>query len=188
MRVRKAVSEGYKTKSLLEPANPEACHQSSAGGQVQGNQYRGLMPYCGILKVGAYEARNEPDKADLPTFGFDDWTCSSSQESNGTDAGAMAVECSPYATNKRRHSEEDHGDENGSFQLLSEESRYSGSHTKMPSLNALRVIANPRTRKIQQGGISKIWIDENVNMTSAGDFEEADFFRAEEWASPDMEF
>lgn len=29
--------------------------------------------------------------------------------------------------------------------------------------------------------------EENIAMTNAGEFEEADFFRAEEWATPEME-
>ena len=189
MRVRKAVPEGYKTKPLLNVANADPYSNPSPGNQVQLHGFTGSIPYSGIFDTGAYEAQAVPGEADISLLRSDDgWSCPSSQESNFTDAVPTPVLTPIPANSKRRRSEEDQENECTDYETLSQRSGYLISHTKIPNLNTSRVIANPKTRKLQQHKVLKTSLEEHISITNAGDFEEADFFRAEEWAFHEMEF
>ena len=188
MRVRKAVPEGYKTKSLFETVGTYACGCSSAGTQAQESEYKGLVPYCGISKVGALRLQGAPDEKAGLALDIDDWSCPSSQALGGTDVRPTSVAISRSANYKRRRDGDDQEHEIVELQPVYPRSGHIINHAKASDPNALRVIAISRTRRIREGEAMKRGVDGNVNMTSTEDFEEAEFFRGEEWANLVLEF
>ena len=58
----------------------------------------------------------------------------------------------------------------------------------MSNLNALRVIANPNTRKSVQDRSLSRQTEESIAMTNASDSEDVDLSRAEEWATADRDY
>ena len=188
MRVRKAVPDGYKTKPLSDTPSVITYSHLNSVSQAQCQAYQGLVSYSGILKIGAYEAEYLPG-IDTPSLQFDDEiSCPSSRESISTDAMPTAVHPPIYAVTKRRRPEEDQDGGNVDIGPLSLRAGYPTSHTEMPKSNVLRTVANPKTRKPQPPRMPKVSLEERINMANAGDFEEAEFFRPEDWVNADMEF
>ncbi len=84
----------------LSSGSADSYNQSSPRTQSPRHGYSGLVPYCGILEVGAHEIQPVPDEVDVPSLHFDDeWICPSSQESHVTDAVPSNVFTPLYANN-----------------------------------------------------------------------------------------
>ena len=198
MRIRKSVPEGYQTSIKASSAltNSSYAHSGwdSTSAQTDGD-YRGLVPYCGILKVGGHSAQAVPegereDTLPLP-FDEDEWSLPpGSQESNTSSVldrplGPTAV-FPPTSPNMRKRQREDADDEDLGIesQPVSPRSRPI-SHTRMPNLDQIRPIAMPKTRRKscvgfpEEGGGGL----REREMVDVGDFEEAPFFRPEEWGA-----
>ena len=194
MRVRKSVPEGYQTKSKMSsgiggtiahgtPSLPSEDLQSQVSDSV--TAYRGLVPYCGILKIGGHSVQPVPAEEDLPPLQFDDeWSLPSSSQTSNTSSvmtnNAMPAPAFLEDSKKRRREDADDEDLGLEFQPVSPRSRPI-SHTRMPNLDQIRPIALPRSRRKVS-----VAIDEGVGlreseMIDVGDFGEAPFFRPEEW-------
>ena len=195
MRVRKSVPEGYQTRPKIiygsaAPTWSEALsHQTDPTYQHPRNPsttFTGLVPYCGILKVGGHQAQPiPPSEQDLPPLQFDheeDWDLGfpSSQDSissyNSLCAPIPAISTISGAVNKRRREDADEEDLDIEAQPVSPRSR-PVSHTPMPNLDAVRPIAVPKTRR---KGVYDDGIKES-EMIDVGDFGEAEFLRPVEW-------
>lgn len=207
MRVRKSVPEGYKTKSKVShgstqaffnalSSNSQEAHRNlndSSGSNATLGGFAGLMPYCGILKVGAHDVQPVPAEEDLPPLHFendaDAFSIPSSQESNASSTSiftttptTLSLPLFPRPNKRRREDPDDENEDAGDLQPVSPRS-YPVSHTRMPNLGQLRPIALPRTRKKglgESGGGDGLRESE---MIDAGDFGNAPFFRPEEWLS-----
>ncbi len=165
----------------------DICCRLSSGNPAQRFGLTELVPYSGILNIGAHHAQPVANGAPSPLLHFDDErSFLSSQEPKVADAILTSASMSTCANYKRRRSEEDREDEYADFTPLLPRSGYPLCHTKMPNLNTLRVVANSKTRKTMQHQLHKISQEENINMTNASDIEEADFSRPEDWATPEM--
>ena len=142
-----------------------------------------LMPYCGLLKIGGHAAQPVPAEADLPPLQFDDeWSLpSSSQESSISTIAPMAhitpVAVSSLGNKKRRREDADDKELELESQPVSPCSR----PISMLNLDQLRPIALPKSRRqvsvIEDSGGGMC----ESEMIDVGDFEEAPFFRPEEW-------
>ena len=188
MRVRKSVPDGYKTrqKTFCDLSKPFGASTSKSD-QTRSTStgFNGLLPYCGILKVGGYESQQPvPEEADLPPLqsDHDAWAFPSSQESNVStvsNSSLIAPAYVPIATissNKRRREDADEEDLDLESQPVSPRSRPI-SHTRMPNLNDIRPIALPKSRR-------KVSQPEEIGeseMVDVGDFGEAEFLRPAEW-------
>lgn len=191
MRVRKSVPEGYKTrpKTFCSSATGTWDTGSNDAGFINQHSrnvstpFTGLVPYCGILKVGGHIAQSVPTKEDIPPLHFDheDWGlfASSSQESTSTmsaDTVNTTLTLTDIIANKRRREDADEEDLDVEAQPVSPRSR-PVSHTRMPNLDHLRAIAVPSSRRRAVfNGLSR-----EREMIDVGDFGESDFFRPEEW-------
>ena len=188
MRVRKSVPDGYKTKQKMfcDLSKPFGTSISKSDPtRSASTSFNGLLPYCGILKVGGHESQQPvPEEADLPPLqsDHDDWGFPSSQESNVSiisDSSLIAPACVPIATissNKRRREDADEEDLDLESQPVSPRSRPI-SHTRMPNLNDIRPIALPKSRrKASQAEEIK-----ESEMVDVWDFGEAEFLRPAEW-------
>ena len=188
MRVRKSVPEGYKTKQKMfcDLSKPFGAPTSKSNRtRSASTSFNGLLPYCGILKVGGYESQLAvPEETDLPPLQFDpdDWGFPSSQESNVStisNGSLIAPAHIPIATgssNKRRREDADEEDLNLESQPVSPRSRPI-SHTRMPNLNDIRPIALPKSRR----KVSQAEEIEESEMMDVGDFGEAAFLRPDVW-------
>ena len=188
MRVRKSVPEGYKTKQKMfcDLSKPfGALTSKSNRTRSTSTSFNGLLPYCGILKVGGHESRLPvPEETDLPPLQSDpdDWGFPSSQESNVStisNTSLIAPTHVPIATtssNKRRREDADEEDLDLESQPVSPRSRPI-SHTRMPNLDDIRAIALPKLRrKVSQAEEIK-----ESEMMDVGDFGEAAFLRPDVW-------
>ena len=187
MRVRKSVPDGYKTKQKLfsDLSKPfGAATSKSDPSRSASASFNGLLPYCGILKVGGHEFQQPvPEEADLPPLQSDhEWGFPSSQESNVStisDNCLIAPAYVPIATvssNKRRREDADEEDLDLESQPVSPRSRPI-SHTRMPNLNDIRPIALPKSRR----RVSQVEEMKESEMVDVGDFGEAEFLRPDEW-------
>ena len=187
MRVRKSVPDGYKTKQKMfcDLSKPFGASTSKSDQtRSASTSFNGLLPYCGILKVGGYESQQPVPEADLPPLqsDHDDWGFPSSQESNVStisNTSLTAPACVPIATissNKRRREDADEEDLDLESQPVSPRSRPI-SHTRMPNLNDIRPIALPKSRK----KVSQAEEIKESEMVDVGDFGEAEFLRPAEW-------
>ena len=188
MRVRKSVPEGYKTKQKMfcDLSKPFGAPTSKSNRtRSASTSFNGLLPYCGILKVGGYESQLAvSEETDLPPLQFDpdDWGFPSSQESNVStisNGSLIAPAHIPIATgssNKRRREDADEEDLNLESQPVSPRSRPI-SHTRMPNLNDVRPIALPKSRR----KVSQAEEIEESEMMDVGDFGEAAFLRPDVW-------
>ncbi len=194
MRVRKSVPDGYKTKQKMscDLSKPFGASTSKFDPtRSASTNFNGLLPYCGILKVGGQEFQQPvPEEADLPLLqsAHDDWGFPSSQESNVStisDSSLIAPAYVPIATissNKRRREDADEEDLDLESQPVSPRSRPI-SHTPMPNLNDIRPIALPKSRrKVSQAEEIK-----ESEMVDVGDFGEAEFLRLDEWVESEEE-
>ncbi|KAL2053161.1 hypothetical protein ABVK25_006486 [Lepraria finkii] len=196
MRVRKSVPEGYITRPKTicgfqmpfdRPSSlPDHSHNHNRSASTG---FNGLLPYCGILKVGGHGVQ-QPVLAeeDIPPLQFDhdDWGFLSSQESNiscifTSSASMFATPPIPIRAtnnNKRRREDSDEEDLDLDSQPVSPRSRPI-SHTRMPNLDQIRPVAVPRSRrKMIQTGDGEI---KESEMIDVGDFWEAEFFRPDAW-------
>lgn len=208
MRVRKSVPEGYQTKAKMTSSSygSTSYHGGPSSKAYEHNlppaadpipSYRGLVPYCGILKIGGYAAQSVPAEEDLPPLQFDDDSPlpSSSQTSNTSsitdtssiiDTNMIPATVAVAENNKRRREDADDEDLGLESQPVSPRS-HPISHTRMPNLDQLRSIALPKPRrKVSMaedhgGGMRE------SEMIDVGDFGEAPFFRPEEWGSIGIE-
>ena len=172
------------------------------------NGYSGLAPYCGINKIGSYASQSVDGEGEelLPPLSFDDGEDGfpSSQESH---ASSLAINPSLTYTpvyalpaailHSRKRPLENTGDfelsaeaeDNDAADFLAPGSprgvSYPVSHTRMPNLNILRPIIQPKSRRKGKGGL--VGDGTGKEMKDVGDFEEAEFFRPEEWMGEDPE-
>ena len=195
MRVRKSVPEGYKTRpktfcgSAAPTWNNASSYQANPIYQHSRNprtSFTGLVPYCGILKVGGHQAQPVPPaEQDLPPLQFDheeawDLGFPSSQGSissyDSLNVTTPVITAATSAVNKRRREDADEEDLDIEAQPVSPRSR-PVSHTPMPNLDAVRPIAVPKTRRktVYDCGINE------SEMIDVGDFGEAEFLRPVEW-------
>ncbi len=188
MRVRKSVPDGYKTKQKMfcDLSKPFGASTSKSDQtRSASTSFNGLLPYCGILKVGGHESQQPvPEEADLPPLQYDhdDWGFPSSQESNVSTISNSSLITPAYvpiatiSSNKRRREDADEEDLDLESQPVSPRSRPI-SHTRMPNLNDIRPIALPKSRrKVSQAEEIK-----ESEMVDVGDFGEAEFLRPAEW-------
>ena len=188
MRVRKSVPEGYKTrqKMVCDPSKQFGASSSKSSRSLSAStSFNGLLPYCGILKVGGYESQQPvPEETDLPPLQFDsdDWSFPSSQESNVSTTSNPSLIAPSYISiattscNKRRREDADEEDLDLESQPVSPRSRPI-SHTRMPNLNDIRAIALPKSRR----KVSQAEDIEESEMVDVGDFGEAAFLRPDVW-------
>ena len=175
MRVRKSVAEGYQTQRKV-PFTPERNNVILSRG------FTALVPYCGIFKIGCHDMKPTPFEENLPSLQFDsdDWGFLSSQESSASsDSLRPTVTVPLVSSHKRRREDEDDELDNGS-QPGSPQFYPPFSHTRMPNLDRLRPIALPKTRK--KPVLEPFELKES-EMIDVGDFDEAEFFRPDEWGS-----
>lgn len=194
MRVRKAVPEGYKTRrkmsngAVMTYTGPSpAIEEGSSHFSSPAQDFTGLVPYCGILKIGGHLSQPVPTEDNLPPlyFGTDDQSLPSSQESSmssfSTDSAAIPVPI--YSrNNKRRREDADDEDLGLESQPVSPRSRPI-SHTRMPNLDQVRPIALPKTRRKTFGDDGGRDGGRESAMIDVEDFGEAPFFRPEEWGA-----
>ena len=185
MRVRKSVPEGYKTKrkvSATAPPTFDAASDHSKG--MRGNistEFPGLVPYCGIPKVGDYSLQPAPAEDDIPPLEFDtdDWSLSllSSQESSDVTASSAPTPASPPLKNDKKRHRQDADDEDLGLeaQPVSPRSR-PVSHTRMPNLDHIRQVCVPKSRRkpLMQGWCSNDNLKES-EMIDVGDFGDASY-------------
>ena len=198
MRVRKSVPEGYKTTSK---GSVDFDRPTPSPGIRERLGFAELTPYCGIMKIGGHSSQPAPTEEDLPPLQFDNED-DGFPSSQGSKASTICADSMPaqithvLATtmnNKRRCDDLDQedlldlttGDDYFDFQAVSPRT-YPVSHTRMPNLDSIRPLAVPRTRKKwnaaprpKQGG--------EVKMAEIEDFEEAEFFKPEDWATTEVE-
>lgn len=169
------------------------------GAVVNNDYYRGLVPYCGILKVGGHAIQPVPAEEDLPPLLFDDdWSLPPSYQDSNTcfvpNSGfSSTFEQSPprtTASRKRPHDDADDEDECGLKSLPLSPGARPVSHTRMPNLDCIKHIAVPRSRRkpgleldgnSRDGGGSDGGGAPECEMVDVDDFEEASFFRATDW-------
>ncbi|KAL8715539.1 MAG: hypothetical protein Q9220_000875 [cf. Caloplaca sp. 1 TL-2023] len=175
MRVRKSVPEGYKNNPHIhnakygETGKPMTAYRSGAAE---------LVPYCGMMKVGGYQAQPSRgvDALHASLFEIDESEVdlsSSSQESieNEEESAVLPVAVSHYST-KRRFS-----DDNEDGGILVDGTGTIVQHTEAtPVSMALRPIAQARGHR-PAAFKDKVLIEE--------DFEEATFLRG---LDEDMDF
>ena len=188
MRVRKSVPEGYKTKQKMfcDLSKPFGASSSkSSRTRSASTSFNGLLPYCGILKVGGHESQVPvPEETGLPPLqsNSDDWSFPSSQESNTSTISNTSliapshVSIATTSSNKRRREDADEEDLDLESQPVSPRSRPI-SHTRMPNLNDIRAIALPKSRS----KVSQAEEIEESEMVDVGDFGEAVFLRPDVW-------
>lgn len=186
MRVRKSVPEGYKTTSCDASKQTNQKHRTSAAVITRGlhnNDYRGgfaeLTPYCGILKVGGYDA--QPLHCTMKAFeplqiGNDDYNFVSSQESNSSTDTILTEPSPTNSANKKRPFQDE--DFLGNVSVWEDEEM-------LPA--TARFMAVPKTRRKWPGTtLRKADVGEGQE-NSANDFEEADFLRALDCIEEEME-
>jgi len=96
--------------------------------------------------------------------------------------------------NKRRREDPEDGyfpdpaipDDQLDFQPVSPRS-YPISHTRMPNLDSLRPIAMPKTRRKQHATVLHTRQIPSYEMGDVDDFEEAEFFRPDDWEKGEVE-
>ena len=180
MRVRKSVSEGYRgrTKAVKQLDGTQA--QSVLSGSS------GLVPYCGILKIGGHSIQPPPNETDLPDLQYDndppETDFFSSQESSAStvlsiNATQQLAVCYPHVNDekKRRREETDDDDHDIEAQAVYPHSKPI-SHTKMPNLDLPRIIAIPKSRRSHY----HVYFSQ-CEMVDAEDFEEAKFLKPSDW-------
>jgi len=169
MRVRKAVPEGYKTMSKTALLDMASSSRSAdiAGGHARTQE---LAPYCGINKIGGYEAQPPPvtyQSSENCDFGFP----SSSQESMSSVASndSMSGIAQRLIRNERKHSR-DHEDDDNVVDVAVGHEVFLGT----------RRIAKPMTRRrsAATGAALQLPPDE---------FEEASFLQARSEEESDVE-
>ena len=187
--------EGYQTKikrpisyhSTLPYGSPSTDSNQAVLQAVNPTpSHTGLMPYCGILKIGGLAEQPVPAEEDLPLLHFDDdWSLPCSSQESCTSSAVPAANMTPVAASsfenkKRRREDAGHEDLRLESQSQSLRSRPI-SHTRMPNLDQIRPMALPKSRR-------KFFVVEDTRggmyeseMTGVGDFEESPFFRSEEW-------
>lgn len=183
MRIRKSVLEGYQTQRISSYSLPTTYNNITPerNSVTPSRGFTGLVPYCGILKIGGHDTQpSPPSEEDLPPLQFDcnDWGLLSSQESKASSDSLQPVLTIPMvSSHKRRHEDED--DElDVELRPVSPRSYPPFSHTRMPNLDQLRPIALPKTRK--KPVLEPLELRES-EMIDVVDFEEADFLRPGEW-------
>lgn len=124
MRIRKSVPEGYKTKrkmadsAAIAPGGSSTAEDMNTSDRPSPQGYTGLVPYCGILKVGGYAAQPipVPTEEDLPPLHFDDdqWSSSfpSSQESNTSSVASVVTSKPEFLPSIKKRRREEADDEN----------------------------------------------------------------------------
>lgn len=174
MRVRKSVSEGYQREVLC--GLPTSEHDSV----TQSCGFTGLVPYCGILKIGSHITQPAPSKEDVPALQFDSDECGfqSSQESSASSDSQQHMVTVPVVSSHKRRREDEDDEFDVESQSVSPRSYPPFSHTRMPNLDRLRPIALPKTRK--KPVLEPFELEES-EMIDAGEFEEVEFFRPGEW-------
>lgn len=194
MRVRKSVPEGYQTRTKASrsfgPSVPNiepspAVETAWSPPSRATPAHHGLVPYCGILKIGGLAVQPVPAEADLPPLQFDDeFSLPSSSQGSDTSVVTRPTEMtpttSPVVMKKRRREDADGEDLGLESQPVSPRSRPI-SHTCMPNLNHIRPIARPKSRK--KLPLEDRTFDGTVEseMIDVEDFGEAPFFRPEDW-------
>lgn len=177
MRVRKSVPEGYKRRSKTVGYSHGGHTWNDGTGSI------GLVPYCGILKVGGHSTQSVPGG---DNSNHEDWDLgfSSSQDCSTSEAllndttvspNPLAISCNNH--NKRRRQDADEEDLDIEAQPVSPRSR-PVSHTRMPDLDHLRAMAIPKSRRKAPGRMET----REREMLDVVDFEEADFLRPHEWS------
>ena len=200
MRVRKAVPEGYKTTSKhhtpIERPRSAPAFPAPRG-------FAELAPYCGIMKIGGHSSQPAPAEEDLPPLQSDNDNDGfpSSQESMASTISTesipaqMSYVSTPAVVNKNKRrcdvlDRDDSpdsaiGDDHFAFRAVFPRT-YPVSHTRMPNLDSTRPISIPKTRnrwivppRTRQSG--------EAQMVDIGDFEEAEFFKPDDWATTEVE-
>ena len=216
MRIRKAVPEGYKTYEPDKTHKPSQywSRQIRSNASAQSTRQRELVPYCAINNVGNLETENKNEAGlrdeDLPDLlfpGDDEFDTPFSSQESGTsivdsfsipDATASATDVSHGKKRVWEDLEEgcrgadDMGLNASHFcgQLLSSDPIAQWSAIPM----RLRPLAQPRSKKKntalkRQGPVGGMQAAaKSRGGSTAEDFEEADFFPAENWIGEEMEF
>ena len=169
MRVRKAVPEGYKTmsKTALLDMTSASFPARTTNGCARTQE---LAPYCGINKIGGYEAQPSPatyQSFENCDFGFP----SSSQESMSSIASneSMTGTARRLIRNDRKHHRADEDGHDVVEAALEDE-----------IFSSTRRIANPITRR------RDVIADTGLPLPP-DDFEEASFLRARSDEESDVE-
>lgn len=189
MRVRKAVTEGYKNqpKSLFRSsAKPGSanhishrCPQLGTGGRRSSE----LVPYCGILNVGGFEKQRIQDEEIIPPSIFDSSLCDSPPDheiSISSELESSAHSSPLYNINKKRSLEESDRD---SEPQLSRTSQRLVRQTRLSLLNKPngRVHIKIRPRR------TLCLVSEECEMVDADEFGEAAFLHPENWCQRQTE-
>lgn len=142
--------------------------------------FTGLVPYCGILKIGGHNTQSAPSEEDLPPLQVDsdDWGFSSSLESKACSDSLQPMVIVPVMSSHKRRREDEDDELDVESQPVSPRSYPPISHTRMPNLDQLRPIALPKTRKKP---MVIPFESKESEMMDVGDFGEAEFFRPDEW-------
>lgn len=193
MRVRKSVPEGYQIRmKISRSCGPAASYEDllptledpSSLPSKSTSAYGGLLPYCGILKVGGLATQPVTVEEDLPPLHFDDeWSLPSSSQVSDASLAMTAIPM-PFAGpsqtfKKRRREDADDEDLDLEYQSVSPRSRPI-SHTPMPNLDQIRPIAQPKSRrKVSMANVIDGGIGES-EMIDVEDFGEAPFFHPED--------
>ena len=182
MRVRKSVPEGYQTHRKLSCGLPSNYnHLTLQRNSVTASRgFTGLVPYCGILKIGGHNTQLAPSEESLLPLQFDsdDWGFSSSQELKASSESFQPVITTSVVSSHKRRREDEDDELDVESQPISPQSYPPFSHTRMPNLHQLRPIALPNTRK--NSGLEPFEWKES-EMIDMGNFREAEFFRPDEW-------
>ncbi|KAF6217555.1 hypothetical protein HO133_006657 [Letharia lupina] len=161
MRVRKSVPEGYQTQRKLSCGVPSAYNNLTPerNSVTPSRGFTGLVPYCGILKIGGHNTQPAPSEEDLPPLQFDsdDWGFLSSQESKASSDSLRPIVTVPVVSNHKRRRE----DEDDELDVESQP-----------------VSPLPKTRK--KPVLESFELKES-EMIDVGGFGEAEFFRPDEW-------
>lgn len=116
-------------------------------------------------------------------FDRDDLSLPSSQESYVPEESMNAPILIPFVgNNKRRREDADDEDFDPNSPPVSPRSRPI-SHTRMPNLDQIRLIALPKTRK----RLPQTIYSRESEMLDVGDFGEAQFFKPDEWGQDWMQ-
>ncbi len=188
MRVRKSVPEGYKTKPFSgggqhhDWSRPSSAPLNRTTGSNNHGGFAELTPYCGILKIGGYEAQTSHHAVEecAPIqIGSDEYDFVSSQDSNtstvSTDMLPTLTTQSTCLSKKRRYEEGD---------TLAEVCVWEDEES-IPT--SARFIAVPKTRRKVAHMLPRKDDFEVGQENSMFDFGEAEFLMAPECIEEEME-
>ncbi|MCJ1231641.1 hypothetical protein MMC12_008320 [Toensbergia leucococca] len=198
MRVRKSVPEGYKTKTRRVPdpltdLGENTLPMNQRVHRKAGVGFTELTPYCGILDVGGHAPLAVLENEDIPPFHVNGENCSSQKftlSPTSTSLTPSTLSDAPLKAGTTKRSREESDEEITLSGICCHDDlncrAFSPPHHpttlfRMSILDTMRPKVQPKSRKPSPPVSSPSMHAQEIEMKDVGDFEEADFFRPDEW-------